>query len=537
MKFHHLIESLLIEADKKDVLIKKLGFSEDNAELLSTIAGPMSVWLGNKLIDLYAEQWKEIHLRDYPDQSGSLEQDWKNPQYRKRQGVNFLNTRNGVRVNQSSIVSIMDWIRVGLNGNFKEHQDKKLSQLFDLSLEWHNSLGVGDGDINYIEKNDVIRDYRNEDGIGFYWVDLNTNDSGEECERMGHCGRTNSGNTIYSLRENRRINKDYTINKSHLTAAVGNSDGIIYQLKGPKNSKPDEKYNQYIVDLILNNDDIQGFGSEYNSSNDFQIIDLPKEDIEKIYSQKPELFNTYKLKSYLRNQLGIEGIELPNMEFEWELDPSYVHYYIEGDWVTDKRTVRTAGGGTRTEEIYMSEKVLSGDIWDLYDTWGEEWKSSLEFHVNDDNATKIREIIQSRAGEDYNPEETLENLIEEYDDDWDIRNAINSAYGDTASQEYYTYVINQLKEALSEYGEVTQLNDEGVRININLTKVIEDMGVGDDEVEEAFQNCDDQPSCVFDELLGNYYDKPRFSLDDRWYPDIEEGEFNAILEDRLYDIS
>jgi hypothetical protein len=51
MKIINLIEELIIEASKKDVLIQKLGFSEDNADLLSKLSGALSVWLGNKLIE------------------------------------------------------------------------------------------------------------------------------------------------------------------------------------------------------------------------------------------------------------------------------------------------------------------------------------------------------------------------------------------------------------------------------------------------------------------------------------------------------
>ena len=268
MKIIGLVESMILEASKKDVLINKLGFSNDSAETLTDLAGPLSVWLGNKLIDVYAEKYLEIHLRDYaktPEDQEKFKKEYNNPQVRKKWGIEMLNRQGGVRANYSNITSIMDWIRVGLNGNAKQYQDRSFIQLYGLSREWHDSLDVGDGETNYVEKNEVIRDYRNEDGVGYYWVNLDTNDSSEECNRMGHCGRTNSYNTIYSLRENRRINKDYTLNKSHLTAAVGNSDGFIYQLKGPKNSKPDERYNQYVVDLILNDDHIQGFGSEYNS--------------------------------------------------------------------------------------------------------------------------------------------------------------------------------------------------------------------------------------------------------------------------------
>jgi hypothetical protein len=534
MKIIGLIESMILEASKKDVLINKLGFSEDNAELLSSIAGPVSVWLGNKLIDLYAEQWKEIHLRDYPDQSDSIEQDWKNPQYRKRQGVNFLNTRNSVRVNQSAIVSIMDWIRVGLNGNFKEHQDKKLSQLYDLSLEWHDSLGVGDGDINYIEKNDVIRDYR-KDGIGFYWTDLETNNSDEECNRMGHCGRTSSYNTIYSLRETRRINEQYTINKSHLTAAVGSSDGIIYQMKGPKNSKPKEEFHPYIVDLIINKETIQGFGSEYQSSTDFKITDLPESDIKKVYDSRPELFNTRQLKRQLVKMGILDSSQYQEIDmiFDLDIEPSYVGNYVDGDW--DIRTYKDTNGKTR--KISFIETLLSGDIWDLIEGYHDDWKGGLEYHTNEENSQTIRNIIQQRAGEDYDPSESLESLIDEYDNDYEIRNSLGSAYSDSANSSYYDYAMKELRSALEEYGDVTQLNDEGVTIRIDLNKVISDMGLGEEEVDEIFERCDESASCAFSEMLGTYYDKPRFSLDDRWSPNFDDEDFNSYLNDRLSEIN
>ena len=61
-----------------------------------------------------------------------------------------------------------------------------------------------------------------------------------------------SSNTIYSLRETKKLKDNYTINKSHLTAAIGDDDGFMYQLKGPKNSKPKPEFFPYIVDLILN---------------------------------------------------------------------------------------------------------------------------------------------------------------------------------------------------------------------------------------------------------------------------------------------
>ena len=538
-------QNIIVEASKKEILIDKLGFSNENAEVLAKTAGPFSVWLGNKLIDSTAKEYLENYREDgntrrwsvdrTPEQQKELESKIANPQLRKTLFVTLLNKRNMNR-DLSIITSIMDWIRAGLNGNVKPYQDMSFEKLYELSREWHDSLEAGKGDFNYKEKNKILQDYRDENGIGFYWVDLGTNSSDEECDRMGHCGRTGGDKSLYSLRRTQRINKDFTLNKSYLTAAVGENNGVIYQLKGPKNSKPDEKYHPYIVDLILNDDHIQGFGSEYASDKDFKITDLSKEEIIEIYSKKPQLFNTFKLKSFLKNELGIEGIELPNMVFELKISPDEIHYHIDGDWVSNKRKRKTPAGNEVTDEVWFTEKVLSGDIWEFYEDSGDIWES-LEYMVNEENADKIREIIKSRSGDDYDPEESLKNLIEEYDDDYDIRNAINGAYSDTASSEYYNYILSELKSTLEEYGEVLELDDEGAVIKIDLNTVIDKMGVDETALDEAFENCgDDHPACVYDELMGDYYDKPRFSLDERWTPSIDEDEFNSMLEDRLSEI-
>ena len=40
---------------------------------------------------------------------------------------------------------------------------------------------------------------------------------------------------------------------------------------------------------------------------------------------------------------------------------------------------------------------------------------------------------------------------------------------------------------------------------------------------------------LFGEILDTL-DKPKFSIDDRWYPDINDNEFNEMLSDRLSEI-
>jgi hypothetical protein len=131
---------------------------------------------------------------------------------------------------------------------------------------------------------------------------------------------------------------------------------------------------------------------------------------------------------------------------------------------------------------------------------------------------------------------SLKDLIEQYDDDNEIRDALSNTYNDAASSSYYNYAINQLKNALSEYGEVLKLDDTGATIKIDLKDVIHKKGLGDTEVNEYFENCYEDLACVFDEILGDYHDEPRFWLDDGWTPDINRNEFNEYLSERLNEI-
>ena len=230
------LKRLILEVSKKDILINKLGLSIDNATLLDELCGPLSVWMANKLID---NTLVTINgLRD--DYNVTLN---------KTEIVRKMNDLNIVRANRQNITSIMDFIRIGLNGNISSIKDLPFTEIYDQSQEWHDSLELGTGQINYSEENPIVLDFRNEDGIGFYWVNLETKNSTEECKRMGHCGTSHYG-ILYSLRETKKLpGTKYTINNSISTAAIG-EDNILYQLKGPKNSKPKEELKKTAGKLI-----------------------------------------------------------------------------------------------------------------------------------------------------------------------------------------------------------------------------------------------------------------------------------------------
>lgn len=142
----------LTEANKVDILVNKIGFNEYDAEQLEKKCGGLSIWMGKKIFDyLVSRQMSQ----EGAEKAKSIEDTKK-----------YLKSGNAVAIFKDQLSSIMDWFRVGLNGNIKEHENESFISLYQLSKEWHDSLGVGDGDINYNEENEVIRDYR-EDGIGF----------------------------------------------------------------------------------------------------------------------------------------------------------------------------------------------------------------------------------------------------------------------------------------------------------------------------------------------------------------------------------
>ena len=517
-----LNEGLIVEASKKEILINKVGLSEDNAELLDNLCGPLSVWMANKIIDAYVEHY-------------GLMTNELSPKELRERTIELMNNR-GLSAQKTIIPGIMDWIRVGLNGNLGEYKQLTFPELLAESKKWHDELGVGDGDINYVEKNPIVLDFRDDEGNGFYWTDLETNDSSEECDRMGHCGRTNRYNTILSLREVKPLNKKYKLNKSHLTAAVGDSDGILYQLKGPKNSKPKEEFHQYIEPLFYvlggggEEEDylIRGFGNEYNSENDFKLSDLPEESIRKIYGNRPELFDTRSLKRKL-NQMGV--IELPPVNYNVTIDisPDELGKYVDGDWI--ERRWKDKDGRTRTVTIF--EMILSGDGWELWYNDTGEWKSSLNYYVDSDNEGLIKEYLNKLAKDnDVDVSEmSIEEMIEELDDDYIVRNAIASATSDAESYSYINYLYSTLKDAVEELGDVVKMDDEGVIFNVDVEQFL---SMDEEWVDELFERCDDEVDCVFNEMIyDDEIEKPTFRPDDRWYPDVDERNFNEMLTDRL----
>jgi rubrerythrin len=134
--------------------------------------------------------------------------------------------------------------------------------------------------------------------------------------------------------------------------------------------------------------------------------------------------------------------------------------------------------------------------------------------------------------EDYD----LIQAIEEIDTQGQIQSAIRSALSDCEGDSYSNYLYNQLKDAVSELGIVSNWGDNNISIDIDLEEMVIEHTTWE-TYEEALERCGGELSCTFYEMISNGdIEKPKFDPDERFTPDVDDNLFNEILIDRLNEI-
>jgi hypothetical protein len=237
--------------------------------------------------------------------------------------------------------------------------------------------------------------------------------------------------------------------------------------------------------------------------------------------------------------MGIIDIKPLQTTFVLEIDPDKIGDYLDGNHYSTRK-YKNSEGKQLTKRIGWYEQIMSDEVWDLaYGVdWGEDWKSALDNYVDSNNEKLIESMINewiSKSGDEVDEDMDLEDKLEQYDDNYDIRNAISGAENDVASGEYVNYLQETLKDALNEYGNVFEFSTENIKIQMDLKDYINN--IDQDIIEEYYENCDENPRCVFEELLGReYIDKPKPSFYNYWSPDIDKTEYNQLLRQRLNEI-
>ena len=261
---------------------------------------------------------------------------------------------------------------------------------------------------------------------------------------------------------------------------------------------------------------IYSIGYEYNSEYDFKISDLQEDQIKKLYEDRPELFTGRQEIKLLKHLKLISG---KTEAFTFFIPAKNAEEYIRGEL---QHTVKD---------------ILYGDTYQYWDNYEyADWKYAVNNLINDNNKNKIIEMLRNSKG--FDESLSLEDLIDQSDELEEIQGALRSAVNDTESQDYENYLYNQLKKAFGEYGQVVSMDDRGVEIIVDFDELVNEHNIYSEYIDEISEDrCDGEIKCIFEELINDgYIEKPRFDVNNYWYPDVNREIFNEILADRLSDI-
>lgn len=259
-KYSHRIKELAgILLENKNAKLVKLGFTEELATYLNEKADKYSLVLGDWSVRQYAQD-HNINKTNLKEILPLIDQN---------QVIDYL------KDNETTVNTIMEWLKFPNREQVDLRQIKTLEEALNVALEWHQNL-TATGKIND-EMGVVFKVYPE----GYYWIDLQTNNSRAEGDAMGHCGRDDRATTLYSLRS--RDSKE-----PHVTIAINEPKKIITQIKGRQNKKPIDKWMKYVFDLLKekkSKGEFEGFSWSYPVYG----ADLSQEDMKNIFTPR-ELF-------------------------------------------------------------------------------------------------------------------------------------------------------------------------------------------------------------------------------------------------------
>jgi len=285
-----------------------------------------------------------------------------------------------------------------------------------------------------------------------------------------------------------------------------------------------EKLNRELSNIPQGNA-FMGFGSEYASSEDYGFDDMTTEQIKELYEINPNIFKGFA-GEYMLYKAGISD-KKPNTTFILENSVSDIKNLLN---------FRGVYNYTIVSEILLGEYIYEG--------YSHDYDDIVRYYIDDLDKENELEVIKKISEITSLPiEEVSENGIKYYlsgedenfeqDEFSSIFDSINRALSDAEGSDMYNYYYKEIKNALEELGNVLSLNDEGVKMEIDLLKIpltykeisqiMEDKEI--DDLEEVFSEA----------IYSGEIDLPKFNPDDRFQPSADREEFNSYLRDIGFD--
>lgn len=299
------ILSGIISESKQDIIKNKIGLPSSIASYLEKEYGKYSIWIANNFKKEIIEDLKrnpKFISTSKEDNFGSsvkkfdleVNSDNINEYIDEPSIVKWIETffKN---IKENKIDYIMDWVLGRGSGVVVEEDKLDFKELtFEKAIVrsqlWHDKLAELKGGKIKDEQGEVVMSFPD----GYYWIKLDTSYCSAESEAMGHCGRGEG--ILFSLRKEK-----YPVLTSDVLP-----NGTVRQMRGRANTKPKNKFHQYIVDFLLSDYVTSIDYNNFKREENFWISDL-KDDflIKKIIIEKPNL-----LKGQNFDELSNENMEL-----------------------------------------------------------------------------------------------------------------------------------------------------------------------------------------------------------------------------------
>ena len=284
----------------------------------------------------------------------------------------------------------------------------------------------------------------------------------------------------------------------------------------------------------------QGFGSEYSASQDYGVSDMTRQQKAELFKLKPQIFEEAEdiialyedglitkddVQEAIQNNEDFESFKLqmelyrlglideePTTIGTLEYDANDLSRFFRSDYSDDT--------------IY--NMITGEDTYTWFDgSWSYYYENATDYidELNEDNQQEIIDYMIENS--DLTAEDIEENGIEYYlnDDEYADEDFVDEikrslARNLTASEEgaMLTYYYEKIKEALEELGEVKQLNDEGLILEVDVSRFLDN-----DEINEYVETTGGNMGDVFMEALGQEIDRPSLGIDDIY---SDRGDLN-----------